>query len=337
MSTSSAERDGVIDPAVVERATEWMARLWSETATDKDQAACARWRAEHPHHELAWRRLQSFESKFDSVPAQVARHALQEPAAAAYLNRRRALQLLGLMATAGGLAYLARGSDAWQLASAGHRTDTGEIREITLPDGTKVMLASASAIDVQFDDEERLVVLRTGEILVTTAPDSASSYRPFRVRGRDGTVRALGTRFSLRQDADHSHVSVFEGAVEVRPTRAPDLVMRIDAGQGATFSGREVQAISPVSQNEAAWARGILVADNMPLEELVAELGRYRTGLLRCDAEVAGLRVNGVFSLRDTDRALHNLSLALPVEAVSRTKYWVTVRADARRWDAGKK
>jgi transmembrane sensor len=70
-----------------------------------------------------------------------------------------------------------------------------------------------------------------------------------------------------------------------------------------------------------------LIAENMPVGEFVAELARYRPGLLRCDPAVADLRVTGVFSLRGTDRALTNLTLALPLAAVYRTRYWVTVRA----------
>jgi transmembrane sensor len=37
--------------------------------------------------------------------------------------------------------------------------------------------------------------------------------------------------------------------------------------------------------------------------------------------------VSGVFSLRDTDQALLNLTLGLPVRLVYRTRYWVTVQA----------
>ena len=33
------------DPATVQRAAEWMARLWSGEASAADQAACAAWRA----------------------------------------------------------------------------------------------------------------------------------------------------------------------------------------------------------------------------------------------------------------------------------------------------
>ncbi|PLY43135.1 iron dicitrate transport regulator FecR [Janthinobacterium sp. ROICE36] len=317
----------LIAPAIVQQAAQWMARLWSDDASDEDRAACARWCAAHPHHELAWQRLQAFEGKLHSVPRDVARHALREPAPAAYLNRRRALKLLAVLLPVGGLAYLLRGTDAWQVATAGYSTGTGEIREITLPDGTRVMLASASAIDVRFDASERLLVLRTGEILVTTAHDPDPTQRPFRVLCRHGTVQALGTRFTLRQDEYTSRVAVFEGAVEIRLAHAPGHAVGIATGYSAIFSAAIVQSAAPVPASAAAWTQGMLVADNMRLDDLLAELARYRPGLLRCDPTLASLTVSGVFPLRDTDRALHNLALALPVQIVARTRYWVTLQA----------
>lgn len=304
-----------------------MARLWSDDASEEDQAACARWRAEHPHHDLAWQRLHAFEGKLHSVPRDAARHALREPAPAAYLNRRRALKLLGLILPLGGALYALRNSDTWQVATAGHGTATGEIRDMLLPDGTRVVLASASAIDVRFDARERLLVLRAGEILVTTARDPDPAQRPFRVQSRHGTVQALGTRFTVRQDEHTSRVAVFDGAVEIRLAHAPDRAVGVATGYSAIFSADIVQSAAPVPASAAAWTKGVLVADNMRLDDLLAELARYRPGLLRCDPAVASLKVNGVFSLRDTDRALHNLALALPVHILARTRYWVTVQA----------
>ncbi|MBB5610923.1 MULTISPECIES: FecR domain-containing protein [unclassified Janthinobacterium] len=317
----------MISPAIVQRASEWMVRLWADDASDADRAACERWRVEHPHHELAWRRLQSFDDKLSSTPREVARHVLREPAPAAFLARRRALQLLGLSITIGGATYLVGGGDRWQIAMAGYSTATGEIRAITLADGSTVVLSSASAIDVRFTQDERLIVLWAGEILVTSAPDPAPAYRPLRVRDRHGTVQALGTRFTVRQQADNSHVAVFEGAVDVRPAHGTGIAVRLDAGQGSSFNASTVQAPASVQQSAAAWAQGLLVADGMRLDTLLAELAHYRPGLLRCDPAIAHLKVSGVFSVRDTDRALHNLTRVLPVDLVSRTRYWVTVRA----------
>jgi transmembrane sensor len=316
-----------IDPAIVQRAAEWMARLWSGEVSDEDKAACAAWRAASATHERAWQGLQVFEHKLASVPADLARYALRKPAPSASMARRRALQLLGLGVTVGGLGYTVHGTQAWTLVASDHRTGTGEIRSLTLPDGSQVVLASASAVALSYTGHERLIVLLAGEILVNSAPDNAPVPRPLRVRDRQGTVQALGTRFTVRQGDDTSHVAVLEGAVEVRPARAGDTAMRLQAGQGASFTADAVQAAAPVPESAAAWSRGLLVADAMPLDAFVAELSRYRPGLLRCDPAAASLRVTGVFSLRDTDRALHNLTLALPVAITYRTRYWVTVRA----------
>lgn len=324
---SSSVIDSPIDPAIVQRASEWMARLWSGEASDDDKAACEQWRALHPDHERAWNRLQLMEDKLHGIPREIARHALREPAVTAYTTRRQALKLLGLITVAGGAMYQVRESDTWEFAFSDYSTQTGEIREIALVDGTHIILNTATAIDVYFDNQERRIILRSGEILITTAPDYATAYRPFRVQSRQGMIEALGTRFIVRQDADVSRVTVFEGAVGIHPEHAIDTAVRVDAGQHTTFSVKQVMSPITVQESAAAWSRGVLVAENMRIADFLAELSRYRSGLLRCDSAVSDLRVTGVFPLHDTDRALLNLTLGLPVRVVYRTRYWVTVQA----------
>ncbi|NHZ39227.1 FecR domain-containing protein [Massilia aquatica] len=315
-----------LDPATVSQAAAWMARLWSGDASAADHAACGAWRAAHPDHERAWRRLQAVEDKLMSVPPAIAQHALREPAASAWVTRRRALQVLGLGVTAG-TVWSMRGTQAWEAVASDHSTGTGATRAVTLPDGTHVVLASASAIDLRFTSRERLVIVRAGEILVATAPDPLAAQRPFLVRTRDGTVQAIGTRFLVRQHDDETRVGVLQGAVELRARTHPHDALRIGAGQGAALSRERIAPYGPVQASAAAWADGLLVAEDMRVADFVAELARYRPGLLRCDPGIAGMRVTGVFSLRDTDRALRNLALALPVAVAYRTRYWVTVRA----------
>lgn len=314
------------DPAAVQRAAAWMARLWSDDASEGDRQACDAWRAADPSHETAWRSLQGIEARLHRLPAEITRPALQaQPAPGTPLPRRRLLLGLGLSGLAA--TYLAGGREAWQIATADLRSPTGEIREARLPDGSQLWLSSATAVELRYDTVERLLLLHAGEILVQTAADPQPAPRPFRVRGRHGSVEALGTRFSLRQDAARSRVTVLEGAVEVRPAQAPGQVLRVEAGQGSVFDRLQAQPPEPAAAAAAAWQRGVLVADGLPLAEVVAELARFRPGWLDCDPAVAGLRVSGVFPLLDTDRALHNLSLALPVSLRRRSRYWVRVQA----------
>lgn len=324
-----AHRPGVefaaLDPVVVQRAAAWMARLWSDEVSEADRQACAAWRAADPRHELAWRRLRVLDDKYAALPADVARLSLARPGAPA--GRRRLLGALGFGLAGGGLAWAVAGGENWRGLGADLRTAVGEVRDLVLVDGSRLTLATASAVDLSFSTSERLVILRAGEILVATEPDPAPVKRPFRVRGRDGLVRALGTRFSVRQDEATSRVAVFEGRVAVEAGATPEASIEIGAGEGVVYHRDGIEAPDRVADSAQAWSKGVLVAEAMRLADFVTELGRYRRGLLHCDPAIADLRVSGVFSLRDSDRALHNLTLALPVALNYRTRFWVTVEA----------
>jgi ferric-dicitrate binding protein FerR (iron transport regulator) len=87
---------------------------------------------------------------------------------------------------AGRLARLA--SDAWEEWLADLRTATGEQKSF----GTRLVLNTASAVDVAFSSNERLVKLVAGEILITTGRDPSPDFRPFILQTRQGNVRALG-------------------------------------------------------------------------------------------------------------------------------------------------
>ena len=315
-----------IDPAIVHRASQWMARLWSGEASEVDIAACAAWRGEHPDHERAWRRLQGFEDRLFAVPGDPVRRVLLESHPPRF-SRRSTLSVIGAAFLFPGTAYTVRRTDAWQLATSDLTTRTGDIRTAVLPDGTKITLDTASAVDVRYTSSERRVVLRTGRIFIATARDPNPSPRPFVVECLQGTVRPLGTRFTVQQYDGYARAAVFEGAIEVRARRDNTSPLRLDAGQQSLFSDEQIQAALPVQETDATWTKGNLVAIRMRVADLVEELNRYRRGILRCDESAANLRVTGVFPLLDTDRALADLMIGVQVDVVYRTPYWVTVRA----------
>ncbi|MGH8485657.1 MAG: iron dicitrate transport regulator FecR, partial [Pseudomonas sp.] len=70
-------------------------------------------------------------------------------------------------------------------------------------------------------------------------------------------------------------------------------------------------------------------AIDRPLADVLADLSRYRSGVLRCDPRIAGLKVSGAFPIDDTDRALAALESGLSLRITRYSRYWVNVSAAA--------
>ncbi|TFY88322.1 DUF4880 domain-containing protein [Pseudomonas kairouanensis] len=312
-------QDAPIAPAVVEQASEWLMLQWGGDLRGEQREAFAQWQAADPEHRRAWQRLQHLQQTLGGVPADSARAVLRD---SPDTQRRAALKLLGALLIAGGSGYLVQRSEPWQAAFAEYRTPTGEIRHVTLSDGTRLDLNSDSAVDLRFSATERRICLIRGEILLTSGHDP---LRPLIVQTPAGDVQALGTRFAVREWADGSRVDLYEGRVRVTPVHG--LAVQMNAGDSLWFNQRQSSNLPAVDANTSSWTEHRLIAERQPLGAFVEQLSRYRPGLLRCDQAVAGLLLTGVFPLNDTDAILAALERSLPVQVQAVTRYWVTIKA----------
>lgn len=308
------------DPRLVDQAIQWMITLRFNVADDASTAAFERWLHTSAEHQQVWQRVATMNDDFNQLPAQVGRHALR--GARQRISRREGLKLLGLVAGAAGLTWLGRDYTPLPALMAEHRTATGERRWVGLSDGSRIQLNSASAIDTAFTSERRLVQLRQGEILVDTGVDK----RPFWVQTRDGHLRALGTRFLVREEAQGTLLAVQQGAVAVfangNETNARQV---LNPGEHVVFNRNGIRPAVANGLDPWAWSDGVISAHNMRLDDFLAELGRYRNGLLRCSEAVAGLRVSGTYQLEDTDQVLDLVAQSLKLDVTYRSRYWVTV------------
>ena len=311
--------DDALDPALVREASRWLARLGRDDADDADRAACDAWRRADPDHERIWQRLLELDGVLRSVPPHAARGDLL--ARSAPLSRRQVLGLGAVGLTLGALGYAGARDGLWQRQWADLASGVGDTARHTLADGTVLILNTDTALDVDFSAQGREIRLHRGEVLVITGH---GDNRPFRVRTRDGSVRPLGTRFTVRRTDRDTRVAVYQGAVSLRAGgQAPPV--RLDAGQRAALRAGGVSAPRPLAEEAPGWQHGQLVAERMTVAAFAAELGRYRHGLVQYQPEVADLRVTGVFSLTNTDRALEALARALPVRVRHYTPLWVRI------------
>lgn len=327
-SMAGAASAAALAPRVLDEAAEWLMRLNDSAVTDDDRRACERWRQSHPDHARAWARAELLMNKLGGLPPSLAMSSLARSGGSARNAGRRAA--VGRLAVL--LATVPAVWEGWRFATAHgwtaeHRTATGQRHALRLADGTRLALNTATAVDVRFDATQRLVVLHAGEILVTTAPDTAATHRPFRVTTASGTMEALGTRFSVREQDGATHIAVLEGAVRIEPHEPHAGASRVlPAGQQARFSAEGIGAFTPADDTGTAWTQGMLLADGMRLADFAAELSRYRPGALQCDAAVGNMRISGAFPIDDTDRVLRMLVSTYPVDAVTRLRgYWITL------------
>ncbi|MDO8039152.1 FecR domain-containing protein [Janthinobacterium sp. SUN137] len=304
---------------VLAAAAHWHVELQCGSADPADVQA---WRDASAEHERAWDLLRRMDGQLGAIPAALAMPALQ----AAQQRRRAAAKILALLVAAGGGIVLGQAglqSGPWQALTASLRTAPGQRRHVTLADGGRLEMNTASALDVAYSATHRRIRLHRGEIMITTAPDP----RPFLVDTPHGVIRALGTRFGIRCDDDGSTVSVFEHAVEVRCAARPDAVRRLEAGQQLRFGATGADAVLSTPAHQDSWLRSMLVAADWPLQQLVAELARYRRGRLACDAAVARRPVTGTYRLDDIDAVLESLCASHGLQVTYFTRYWATVSA----------
>jgi transmembrane sensor len=300
---------------VLDAAIAWQLTLDSSSPLEREEFA--KWHAAHEEHARAWRQLGMLDQRF-SVAKGPARSALLQSREGIRRRVRRLGSGLASVVVLVGLGLFASERfmplDYWL---ADQRTATGEQRTVRLADGTVLNLNTHSAVDVRFDDQRRLIVLQEGEILVETGHGDA---RPFIVETREGSMRALGTRFLVkREEAGTAH-----------PLSNPEEQI-LHEGQQVLLRSDGLGSIVALNPGADAWTRGMLVVDNARLGDLVHELGRYRRGHLGVAPDVADLRITGSFPLHDTDKALSALLPTLPVQIERHTPYWVTVaKADIK-------
>ncbi|MEH6358349.1 MAG: FecR domain-containing protein [Pseudomonadales bacterium] len=315
---SDSTVDGRLHTAVCE-ASEWYARLSSDEASGDAETGWLSWLNAEDIHRDAWQQVEAVQESFRRVPRDFAVPALKQ----ADISRRELLRKLSVIAVFAPIAWAGYRVAPWQEWQATYKTAIGERREFILLDGSSMALDTDSSSDVEFSEQERLIRLHQGEVLITTAPDVAVIQRPFRVETKHGVIQALGTRFTVRVEGDKTQVTVLEKAVRISLVSGSSI--EIKKGQRISFTLNEIASPELADISAGSWINGSLMVVNMPLGQLISELARYRQGLLSCDSSISKIKVSGAFPLENTDQALDVLVKAFPVRQRRLTRYWVSI------------
>lgn len=343
--------------AIEEAAGDWLARRDAGTWSDADQAAFDRWLNESPLHRVAFLRLEDIWERSRRLKALGAGvepgevppsgswnlspffdRAESPQAFAPSSNQQDALALHALTgqesvkhergrvlhALAAGFLLVIALATGWLLwpADVTYRTPVGGTASVPMSDGSKVTLNTDSQVRIALTERERRIELERGEAFFEVAKDPG---RPFVVSAGDQRVIAVGTKFSVRREADEVVVVVTEGRVRVQSEALSirtDAAPLLSAGMIAHVSDTGVLIKEkPIAEAEEAlsWRSGVLVFKDVTLAEAVAEFNRYNARpVVIEDADIAEFAVAGNFRATNVDAFVRLLERGYPLRVEQR-------------------
>nr|WP_255456996.1 FecR domain-containing protein [Pantoea sp. Tr-811] len=312
--------------SIEEQAAEWVLRLGEGDLDTQEQVEFKAWLNADPRHQATLQRMQGVVSQLQALrpqrqPVAAALKVAAQGARPASLSRRAVIGLVLAASVLGALPFTGVTPPTW---FADLHTEPGEWRSEVLADGSHLTLAGNAVVDVQFTASERRIRLRQGQILIEVAHDAA---RPLLVLTEEGSFRALGTRFVVSRSTGRSELTMLESRVEARSAVSGDQLV---AGRGErAWVARDglgpLPAVDP-QRVEQAWQHHQLVADGVPLDQVLDALAAQRRGVLRFDRQaMQGLKVSAVLPLDDSERALRLLAEALPIRIGGVGRWWTTV------------
>ena len=228
-----------------------------------------------------------------------------------------------------------------------YQTRIGEQNTITLVDGSVILLNTNSRLQVNYEHNQRDVVLMAGEAHFEVAKDT---NRPFVVKAGEGLVRAVGTAFTVRMNPQALKVTVTEGKVALRKfepqkvetnstepentqltdndTPAPPVPPTKDRGylvqgqsvdfqpQANTGLGNPIQQLKQHDiEQQLAWRKGLLLFAGEPLTQVIDEVNRYtKLDIQIVDADIADISIGGQFQVGETEAMLKVLETSFGIQ-----------------------
>jgi transmembrane sensor len=321
------------DPRGRREAARWLA-LHDRGLSGAEQDEFLQWLAADPRHGAWFARHRGGWERLDRIAAWHPQHGaepnpdvLARPARRAWW-RRPALRAAAviLFLSGGGIAV----QRLWTERGAASGAAAGYERRV-LEDGSTIELTGAAELEVHFTPGERRVALRRGEALFTVAKDAA---RPFVVRAGGVSVRAVGTAFNVRLEAERVAVLVTEGRVQVAPPERAAAAPLVGAGELAVvaLAAGSVPQVRPAPAAEQArvraWQPQLLDFAATPLAEVLAELNRRnRVQLVLADPALGRLSIAASIRSDNLEGFVQLLATTARLRAEPQGDYRIVLRA----------
>lgn len=323
-------------PARIEQdAATWLVQQDNGPLTELQQRAFDKWYQESELHRSYYDRMSAFWSGMDGIGS--SKDSLDDAVLKPTLMERLGLEVHYRVAASVAAAVLAVSGlftvliadnatlDSAQFVEREYRTVTGDQKNIELPDGSSVMLNTASHIRIAYTSDQRIIHLLKGEGYFSVETDPS---RPFLVRVDDHVVSAVGTAFTVFRNNAGIDVTVTEGDVDVflmgatndtldsLEQRIPNVQLTARESVVFTDNVEPVKVVSATDINrKLAWRQGVLAFAGEPLPNVVAEVSRYTDlKIIISDESLEELRFGGVLRIGNIDALFNALEQSFGVK-----------------------
>ncbi|MFC7292853.1 FecR family protein [Hirschia litorea] len=334
-----------VDSDIRNEAFSWIAQLETSELSTEDLAAFQEWISRSPKHYVEIREAAEL-SRQVNVLADLAGHlnSSQKKQSSFMRSKRVGVRGRGGAFVAVSICACAliwfsinqfnKPHEVYQIA-----TVVGQVEEAALTDGSSVKLNTNSEIEVDFEGNERRVLLNKGEVFFDVAhnPD-----KPFSVYVEGRRITAVGTAFAVRRTNNELIVTVSEGKVLLgvgelySSTKAQGKTPSVSGlsiggpNDKLITAGQQLHISNVVStpvveeitlkdmSRQLAWRAGILEFDKKPLIDVVAEMQRYTPKNIKLEDEQLGeLTFGGVFRAGETEAFFEALEYSFNLKVVN--------------------
>lgn len=190
------------------------------------------------------------------------------------------------------------------------QTPLGSRNSITLPDGSLVVLNSASSISFpsEFKDDVREVTLE-GEGYFEVHSDK---QHPFVVHSGDISVTAIGTKFNVNTYSSNASVALLEGKVGVEVGKSST---SLAPGQILKRTGEEILVEEADIELICGWKDGIISFRDDSMAYVLERLGLiYGVEFEIKDQAICDYMFRGTFEGKTLDQILGVIEMSIPVK-----------------------
>ncbi|BDD08839.1 iron dicitrate transporter FecR [Fulvitalea axinellae] len=200
----------------------------------------------------------------------------------------------------------------------------GEIKTVTLPDGSIVTLNSKSTLEYpkEFDKDTREVEIE-GEGFFEV---ESNKKKPFIVHANRIDTKVLGTKFNVKayKEDKTSAISLVEGQVQVTLHEGESHLLHPDQQivLNKESSGTVIKRFD--TQKVAGWKNRILVFDNIPLSEAIKRIERtYNVILETSSKEMLDCRISVTLNDETIETVMEILSFVTDgkIESTRQRRY----------------